>query len=1481
MTRLTTTTALKFLLPRKAPPWTTIQNTPELSLIHIKYHYPSITPFANQTPTIFQNTFINPPKSTIPISSNTNMPLPQFNTYSELKITRFLPQHLCIIRSSRHPPTPSHAILLRNNIPPITLIFSSIKLSWNSDAIPYQLPCRKLTKKTLIHVETPSSIRTSHLTIQRNIKPTTQHNVKPTTQLDAKTPPIIKALTTQIITQLNEHGTPGLTKEHGTNSITDIITDIETSVNNIGAGVKNITSIRRTRGNTSNKTHPSPFRTHQSPISYFSAQSFSTNPRNKAITPNNKFPIPTSQSFHPTSQPQSSRPISSQFTMALKTPEDEREETQPTTNPPSKQSISTSSKSPTNNTTTIDSFFVSPISNQVSQTVNLSEITDSAIRLQIEQLLQSTNIRKLSPIAPFSPPTPQTQSPHVSYATATQSPHVSYATATTGDSNSMQERDSNSMQGLQSQTNLDQDSEDSIDDNNLFTIIAHKKKKTETSTHHTHFKQGISNVLSASAEVWNDHETIRILNQDNLHNQHRRLAEGRVKSVHEVTRPSIWVKYSFPTVIASIAVAPNILQQELAIDYMLSLAQLHFQVDRLYVGTILQPCTFDNVQCFLGFIAISPSMSLNYGDSNTVNKETIKLLYTLENRLYCLFQDTSLYQTQSNETTPHLTPHMAFKLPHVNHHSEEITWLISGLPPQLPHNDVASLRELGTDIFRSIITAFKAIPANNKRPKPDVFFRQQSRFHMNQIISVRPWTTSFTPQTQNNQRGRGRGRTIPSGRTMHSHPISERLLAIVTNTSHTDAIELINITNDICEFGTIPISICGGKLDVNLIPYHTMPKPNTTHFHSIISPIKTANAANYAKNKVRIIRDIRIHPHTINNPEHINQMVQNTPTCRAIIVNLQYGRTDPALTCLLEHSTDSTINSPQDLLQALSNTIPNFNISPTQQQREAHPDMTQLSPTKPRLDTYIGHSLPSIVSTNSSTHRYHALVNPAGGISMAGIYKGHYDINNFRQISEQVSYPFGKSFATEYEAMRYFSSFYPHCTTRAHTLFMNYNAPTEASNMNNPSQRIRELIGKPTTNPHERTFFFPNLIENFIVLSRQAASQRMRDQGLNPSDSYDFLPAEYPRTYHSPADLPIDLSPEANSNTPITHNNINSPHPLFATTTQQDDDIMSQLSAHTHSHLSIQQPLETNEYMTPKRPRTSNRSISTLDHHATLTQVPTPTIIALINPITTTKEHILTEIMVNSTAYNIPPLTISQTIHFAPTPVNQNTKITYITILQPEHTHKLIQLLQTLSPTCNPRAVHTLPPFITTPQTLDTTPPMMGELPTNCRVTQCPLYNNGFEQPPPNNNTQIVLHELYQHGIGIHNDLFQNTDVETLATIGWFRCNTNCNQYFFGNNMTNDHRQQCNIYAATQIQDTIIIDNSQDNTEDSTTSEDLLQSQNIELSQTSLFDSCPTNRHQDLQVLINLNTTPASINAKILRWHAEASNVDTNSYDDL
>lgn len=90
-----------------------------------------------------------------------------------------------------------------------------------------------------------------------------------------------------------------------------------------------------------------------------------------------------------------------------------------------------------------------------------------------------------------------------------------------------------------------------------------------------------------------------------------------------------------------------------------------------------------------------------------------------------------------------------------------------------------------------------------------------------------------------------------------------------------------------------------------------------------------------------------------------------------------------------------------------------------------------------------------------------------------------------------------------------------------------------------------------------------------------------------------------------------------------------------------------------------------------------------------------------------------------------------------------------------------------------------------------------------------------------------------------------------------------------------EHRQQCPTFD-TQPNDIVIIDNQDDNDDDSSSHDP-----NVELTQNSLFDSCPSNRHNDLQTLVNQNTPPAILNATILRWHAEASNANTNDYDDL
>ena len=990
-----------------------------------------------------------------------------------------------------------------------------------------------------------------------------------------------------------------------------------------------------------------------------------------------------------------------------------------------------------------------PDSNTTDSTtsaIDLSTVTDPAIRIQIEQLLRLDQ-------PPTQPPT---------YATITASTSPSIPTT---------------YPSLDDSVTID------IDDTPFTPVIPRNQRSHHPSTPST---QGISGFLAASNDIWNEHEITRILNQDDLANQRRRLSEGRVLQLTAIKRPTTWIKFYFPTVIPSLPVAPNILQQELIIDHIIGLANVDFPVDRLFISTLIQPCTFDGTQCFLGFAALSPSSTLLYGTSPDHSKTALTQLYTLENRLFCLFREPEHYHAPTRPLPtppPPLIFHTTFKLPHVNHYSENISFIISGLPPQLPHNDVATLRDLATDIFRAIQTAY--IAANPGPLLPDVLRRHTSRFHINQILSVRPWSITTATQPSTTPRGRGRGRSTPTNRRNNSN--TERLLALVTATDSHPAIDLINIIGDLILKGTNSFTICGGGIDISLIPYHTIPRVNTPHFASLLTQIKEANNTNYAMSQVRIIRDLPVCQRTIANPNHIIHMVQNTPICRAIIPNLQFGRTDPTITCILEHSTDNIINTPDNLLTVLGQTITAFDISPpaaplppTQHphqhpphQNPPHPPSvpTKASPKPPTTPTHtgtrhIGSSLPTIVSTTAASLRYHALINPAGGIANAGVYKGHFDIHNFRQIAEHVSYPYVKSFATEWEAMRYFTSFYPQCTTRAKILFLNYNAPVESTNMNNPSLRLQQLIGIPTTTPRERDFFDPTTTEPFIILSRQAASQRMRDQGLTPIDSFDFLPADHPREFHSPADLPIDISqlpdaPTFTTNTIPTIANLSSLLPTRPTTTTHDDDDMSQLSYRTQSSLSLHQPPSP----TSKRARTttaaSTRSVSTADHHINLNNLPLTTPIAFILPILTSSESITTTIATHDNS-----IAIHDTIHFAPISItNPTTKLAYITAHQPTQTPALLTLLRTHYPNSHPRTITSLPPSISAPQTLDTTPPIDTILPTNCRVMQCPLYNNGIEEPPPE-DPQSLIFNLHQHGNGIHANLYLHTPTNALTSIG-------------------------------------------------------------------------------------------------------------------
>ena len=304
---------------------------------------------------------------------------------------------------------------------------------------------------------------------------------------------------------------------------------------------------------------------------------------------------------------------------------------------------------------------------------------------------------------------------------------------------------------------------------------------------------------------------------------------------------------------------------------------------------------------------------------------------------------------------------------------------------------------------------------------------------------------------------------------------------------------------------------------------------------------------------------------------------------------------------------------------------------------------------------------------------------------MAGIYKGHFDDDHLRLLAEHDSFPLNRKYNNEYQAFQYFRSYYPSCKSFAHIKFMNYNAPIEATNINNPSPRIQQLIQTSNNNNHkELPYFHPDRLEPFIVLSRTAASNRMKALGKTPSHSFDFLPANYQRIYHSPSDLPIDTTnlptPKVQTSTTSTQTITEMIHDI-QTQLQHDDDI-SQISHHTTS-LQLSEPshLTTNnsspnrahlphtpiDLTNTKRARiNSNISIDTYTHHRNIT-VPPPIHLRFIIPTILTKEAIFNAILQNNTQGYIKPGMISPDIAFVPIITNLTLKMAFITITHRDH----------------------------------------------------------------------------------------------------------------------------------------------------------------------------------------------------------------------
>jgi hypothetical protein len=1098
-------------------------------------------------------------------------------------------------------------------------------------------------------------------------------------------------------------------------------------------------------------------------------------------------------------------------------------------------------------------------------TIDLSTVNESTRAIILSLLNSNSSTPITNATTPYTIP-----SPHSTYASPTNANSPTYASIAATSTNAT--TTSNTLNATPhditfpddyTPTHYDSDYDDTYnttnddddEDINPFILVQHNTKhknnsKQQPTPTKSSTKDGISGVKAASTLLWNDKAAAIIMNNDDIHRQTMRIVEGRKPNVESVTRPVIWIKFWFPTEIPDTTIAPNILQQELAIDYIISNLHVDFIIDRVYIGTLLNPIQIANDSLsFLGYAALSPRTSNT--ESNSIDKTTLQQLYTLEDRLHLITANTSNYQ-HHNATTP-LLNHILFKLPHVNNYTEETTFLIEGLHQGIPNNDVATLRELATDIFRAIHSRYNSLNPNTKPSA--VLQRHKSRFAINQILSVRSWNIPKSKQQKPTH--------SPQRKPNNS---VDRALILVLNPHSSAASDLERIITSLSTTNKTTLPICGGNITINLIHFANVPKSDSKGHDQFFQAIRHSNIQHYGRTNVRLIRNINVHPRTISAPDHIPTLVRNITNCRAIIPNLEHGRRHPSLTCLFNFSTEQTTSDPEAIFQLIANTAYstlNIDITPPNQPKQTTSTNTTASTTTHTINNFVGYNIPKTVNSTSTAPRYYVLINVAGGLFMTGIYKGHFDDNNLRPLTDKVSHNIFRKFLTEAEAWTYFLSYYPDYNTYEKILFLNYNCPIESSNMNNPCPRVQDQIRNSTnTNPiKERTFFRPDLMAPHITLARLAATERMTTQKQTPNDSYDFLPPNHPRTYHSPTDLPINqaLIP------PNTHPSSSNPNfaleQCILELEQESDDVsvMTEQTKTLNVNPSVQQheTIITNTTTSKRARKSSDRSISTVSHHETSQPPtsPTHTYISIRTPINMTPTEILHHILTHNTNDIIPKMAIGLDITFAPTITNHSWKLAYLRINETDSITNILTILKTHFQDSHPQLITStsaIPRLLTSTPTLDTSPPTHTHLniPTNCRIEQCPLYNTGIEELIADDDLHNFCTTMEKHGLGIHSDLLNNTPLSILESIGWYRCCPNCESLHFGDTSINTHRESCPTFN----EQTMVEINEKD------------ESPTNELSQTSLFDSCPEQYHTKLHTLIDNGTSAANINAQILRW---------------
>jgi hypothetical protein len=963
------------------------------------------------------------------------------------------------------------------------------------------------------------------------------------------------------------------------------------------------------------------------------------------------------------------------------------------------------------------------------------------------------------------------------------------------------------------------------------------------------------------------------------HTQTLRLAEGRVWTRPQITRRFVVLRFAIESS-ASYDQAPDTNNIEPVLDCIIDTCQCPFPVDRIAIINFDQPVPTHRGNTYFTYAFLSPRSTNPLQTSSLPTTNIRRQLEILQGKLHLRLDGPHFFHD-----TPHLPPiasHLRVTIPSINDMGESLHFLLDGISVSLllgdsGHENILTLRYLAFQIFNAVKSLHSTLPPYHPFP-PELAKKFVSRFDIGNLIGIKKirFNKPSKPSTPS-----------PTNTTIRP------LLGITISKDSTYSELLRNAITHVCVTNAAALPIFG-RPDHLCISLHAL-RPTQDETNTIAKQISLNHCPLHDPSQYRIIRNIRISPKIITKTNlYIRRAIGLLGNCIGFLLDFTNGPVDLQLTGVFVALRETSYLSPQHvtsrIIEANHHTInltpgPPTTITPSPNSLRSPPSLlprgrgrgrglNSLRPTIPPSTLGSSSDSSSILFRISRTsnltirsptsHKYYVIINGVGGIAVANIHSMNFNNGGIRTLINHVPFNWHQSFPTHAEAWTYFTSYFPQLRTPEDALFMNENCPAETSNLTNPSKLFRDLSGfttDPTTNTRE--FFYFDHLPPDTKAKRLAASRRMFDLGLTPSDGTTFLSLPLPNTTtttpphpqpntpnHTPTRPLAAQPPNPNANHPITPPNNDLPPTDMSITTDYSRDLLANnddLASQTSNHLNMQshaQPLNPHHHHKRTRDAASLSTSSTSDN-------PSHSYVQFNTPLQSTKINIFSTLASALTNASIPPDSISTTIQFWAFPSTRiiDKKLAFITILDPTLTPTIVSIIRSTFDLSLPTPIDSLP----TPPShsdVDTTkdPDPDSQFPRNCRIISCPFYNGG---------TNIFSHDptgmamAQNHGHHLHLDLLTSLPPTTLNDIGWTRCCPTCPHIFLSPTDLRAHQSNCTLHISTNTP-----------TLDPTTLPHW----------TPLFSICPDSRKAELATIIKTSpeSTPTSLFPLISEWFMES-----------